>query len=176
MYTHRLEEYVLRMPVGSNQEEAAQPLDISGEAAALIVEKQLKADKKIDPARVIKHVGFDALNVKKRHKLCVTLTTDLTDLESPKVLAVARGKDAGAAKKCFSRLRPGQGAAAEPHRVDTGRLYGPACNDLLPHNRLVVGRFHVAKQFNDAVDELRKEPRERTRPGCRTPRASTSAR
>jgi len=34
-------------------------------------------------------VGFDEISLKKRHKLYVTLMTDLTDPESPKVLAVA---------------------------------------------------------------------------------------
>jgi hypothetical protein len=43
------------------------------------------------------------------------------------------------------------------HRVDMGKVYGPVCNDLLPNSRLVVDRFHVAKQLNDVVDDLRKK-------------------
>ena len=54
--TYRFEEYVLRMLIGSNnEEEVARRLGISAETVALIVEKQLKDDKKIDPVRVIKH-------------------------------------------------------------------------------------------------------------------------
>jgi hypothetical protein len=93
MYTYRFEEYVLRMLIGSNEEEVAQRLGISAGTVALMVENQLKHDKQIDPARVIKHVGFDEISLKKQHKLYVTLMTDLTDPESPKVLAVARGRD-----------------------------------------------------------------------------------
>ena len=37
------------------------------------------------------------------------------------------------------------------------KVYGPVCNDLLPNSRLVVDRFHVAKHFNDVVDDLRKK-------------------
>jgi hypothetical protein len=44
----------------------------------------------------------------------------------------------------------------ETHRVDMG-LYGPVCAALLPNSRLVVARFHGAKQFNDVVDDLRKK-------------------
>jgi len=123
---------------------------------ALIVENQLQDDKTIAPERVIKHVGMDELSLKKRHKLYVTLMTDLTDPESPKVLAVARGRDTAAAQKCLSLLTPEQRAAVETHRVDMG-LYGPVCAALLPNSRLVVDRFHVAKQFNDVVDDLRKK-------------------
>ncbi len=157
MYTYRFEEYVLRMLIGSNEEEVAQRLGISAETVALIVENQLKDDKQIDPERVITHVGFDEISLKKRHKLYVTLMTDLTDPESPKVLAVARGKDTAAAKKCLEKLTPEQRGAVETHRVDMGKVYGPVCNELLPNSRMVVDRFHVAKQFNDVVDDLRKK-------------------
>jgi transposase len=157
MYTYRFEEYVLRMLIGSNEEEVARRLGISAETVALIVENQLRGDKKIDPARVIQHVGFDEISLKKRHKLYVTLMTDLTDPDSPKVLAVARGRDTVAAKQCLEKLTHEQRAAVETHRVDMGKVYGPVCNDLLPNSRLVVDRFHVAKQFNDVVDDLRKK-------------------
>ena len=121
MYTYRFEEYVLQMLIGSNEEEVAQRLGISAETVALIVENQLKDDKKVDPERVVKHVGMDELSLKKRHKLYVTVMTDLTDPESPKVLAVARGRDTAAAQRCLSLLTPEQRAAVETHRVDSTR-------------------------------------------------------
>ncbi len=123
----------------------------------LIVENQLKDDKRIDPARVIKHVGMDEISLKKRHKLYVTVMTDLTDPESPKVLAVARGRDTAAALQCLGKLTVEQRAAVETHRVDMGKVYGSVCNEQLPNSRLVVDRFHVAKQFNEVVDDLRKK-------------------
>jgi transposase len=145
------------MLIGSNEEEVAARLGISAETVALIVENQLQDDKRIDPARVIKHVGMDEISLKKRHKLYVTLMTDLTDPESPKVLAVARGRDTGAALQCLGKLTPQQRVAVETHRVDMGKVYGSVCNEQLPHSRLVVDRFHVAKQFNEVVDDLRKK-------------------
>ena len=108
MYTYRFEEYVLRMLIGSNEEEVAARLGISAETVELIVENQLQDDKRIDPARVIKHVGMDEISLKKRHKLYVTVMTDLTDPESPKVLAVARGRDTAAALQCLGKLTPEQ--------------------------------------------------------------------
>jgi hypothetical protein len=101
--------------------------------------------------------GFDEISLMKRHKLYVTLMTDLTDPELPKVLAVAKGRDTVAAKQCVGKLTPQQRAAVETHRVDMGKVYGAVCNDLLPNSRLVVDRFHVAKQFNEVVDDLRKK-------------------
>ena len=86
-------------------------LGISAETVALIVENQLKDDKRLDPARVVKHVSMDEISLKKRRKLYVTVMTDLTDPQSPKVLCVARGRDTAAAKKCLSLLTPEQRAA-----------------------------------------------------------------
>jgi transposase len=157
MYTYRFEEYVLRMLIGSNEEEVAARLGVSAETVELVVENLLKDDRRIDPARVIKHVGMDEISLKKRHKLYVTVMTDLTDPESPKVLAVARGRDTAAALQCLEKLTAEQRAAVETHRVDMGKVYGPVCSEQLPNSRLVVDRFHVAKQFNEAVDELRKK-------------------
>jgi transposase len=157
MYTYRFEEYVLRSLIGSNEEEVAARLGISAETVALIVENQLKDDKNIDPQREIKHVGMDELSLKKRHKLYVTVMTDLTDPNSPKVLAVARGRDTAAAEQCLGKLTREQREAVETHRVDMGKVYGPVCSRLLPNSRLIVDRFHVAKQFNDVVDGLRKK-------------------
>jgi transposase len=157
MYSYRFEEYVLRMLIGSNEEEVAGRLGISAETVSLIVENQLKDDREIDATRVITHVGFDEISLKKRHKLYVTLMTDLTDPESPKVLAVARGRDTAAAQQCLEKLTPQQRVAVETHRVDMGKVYGSVCNEQLPNSRLVVDRFHVAKQFNEVVDDLRKK-------------------
>ena len=173
MYTYRFEEHVLRMLIGSNEEEVAGRLGISAETVARIVENQLKDDKQIDPQRVIDHVGFDEISLKKRHKLYVTLMTDLTDPDSPKVLAVAKGRDTAAAEECLGKLTAEQRAAVQTHRVDMGKVYGPVCSKWLPNSRLVVDRFHVAKQFNEVVDTLRKKNHAEVQSGLVESRAET---
>jgi len=71
---------------------------------------------------------MDEISVKKWHKLYVTLMTDLTAPESPKVLAVARERVRAAALECLGQLTPEQRAAVETHRVDMRMVYGPGCN------------------------------------------------
>ena len=99
-YTYRFEQQVLRMLIGSNEEEVARRLGISAETVGLIVRNQL-ADakaKEIDPQRVLTDVGIDELSLKKRHKLYATILTDLTSPQRPEVLAVAEGRDEAAAR------------------------------------------------------------------------------
>ncbi len=158
-YTFRFEQHVLRALIGSNEEEVARRLGIAAETVALIVRKQL-ADakaKQIDPARVIQDVGIDELSLKKRHKLYVTLLSDLTDPERPEILAVAPGRDEAAARACLEKLSAEQRTQGQAYRADMGQAFHTACAALLPNAKAVVDRFHVAKLWNEAIDGQRKK-------------------
>ena len=155
-YTFRFEQLVLRSLIGSTAEDVARRLGISAETVGRIVEYQLAEDRVIDPERMITDIGLDELSLKKRHRLYVTLMTDLSDPTRPKILAVARGKDAAAAMKCIDLLSEGQRQQVRTHRVDMGSAYPAACAARLKKSRAVTDRFHVAKKFNEAVDALRK--------------------
>jgi transposase len=158
-YTYRFEQQVLRLLIGSNEEEVARRLGISAETVALIVRNQW-ADAKakdIDPQRVLTDVGIDELSLKKRHQLYATILTDLTNPERPEVLAVAEGRDEAAARKCLEKLSKAQRERVQTYRADMAPAFHNACRELLPNAKPVVDRFHVAKQFNEAIDRERKK-------------------
>ena len=158
-YTYRFEQQVLRLLIGSNEEEVARRLGISAEMVDLIVHHQVtdaKA-KEVDPHRVITDVGIDELSLKKRHKLYATILTDLSNPEQPEVLAVAEGRDEAAARKCLEKLAPTQRQQVQTYRADMAQAFHSACRALLPKAKAVVDRFHVAKKFNEAVDGQRKK-------------------
>ena len=156
-YTYRFEEQVVRMLIGSTEEELAQRLGISAEMVATIVRNQLQAEQQIDPARVITDVGVDEISLKKRHKLYVTILTDLTDPRRPRVLAVSSGRDQAAAEACLSRLTPRQRGQVRTHRTDMSSAYAQACAALLPRSEACIDRFHVAKRLGEVVDGVRKK-------------------
>jgi transposase len=148
---------VLRSLIGSNEEEVARRLGLAAETVGLIVRNQL-ADakaKQVDPERVVRDLGIDELRLKKRHKLYVTILTDLTNPDRPEVLAVASGRDEAAGRQCLEKLSEEQRWQVQTYRADMGQPFHKACRGLLPNARAVVDRFHVAKQFNEAVDRER---------------------
>src|SRR5262249_1672213 len=119
-YTYRFEQQVLRLLMGSNEEEVSRRLGISAETVGLIVRNQL-ADaraKQADPQRVVTDVGIDELSLKKRHKLFVTILTDLTDPQRPEVLAVAEGRDEAAGRRCLEKLSEAQRRQVRAYRAD----------------------------------------------------------
>jgi transposase len=156
-YTLRFEQHVLRSLIGSNEEEVARRLGIAAETVGLIVRNQL-ADaraKQVDPQRAVTDLGIDELSLKKRHKLYVTILTDLTDPDRPEVLAVAEGRDEAAARQCLGKLSEEQRRQVQTYRADMGPAFHAACRDLLKNAKAVVDRFHVAKRFNETVDRER---------------------
>jgi transposase len=156
-YTLRFEQHVLRSLIGSHEEEVARRLGISAETVGLIVRNQLSdaKAKAVDPRRVVTDVGIDELSLKKRHKLYVTILTDLTHPDRPEVLAVAPGRDEAAGQACLDKLTPEQRQQVRTYRADMGPAFHAACRDRLPNARAVVDRFHVAQKFNEAVDRQR---------------------
>jgi transposase len=156
-YTYAFEEHVVRLLIGSTEEDVARRLGISAETVGRIVKNQLQDAKTIDPARVIGDVGMDEISLKKRHKLYVTVLTDLSDPERPRLLAVKPGRDEAAGRACLECLTPEQRAQVHSYRVDMGASFNKACKEGLPNARGVTDRFHVAKLWNETLDGLRKK-------------------
>lgn len=161
-YTFRFEKWVLQMLIGSNEAEVARRLGISAETVRFIVKNQLADDQvmTIDPKRVITDLGMDEISLKKRHKLYVTILTDLSDPQHPQVLAVKPGRDEKAAEACLNLLTPEQRDKVLRYRVDMGASYNKACGTMLKNAKASIDRFHVAKLFGEAVDGVRKKNHE----------------
>jgi transposase len=156
-YTYRFEQHVVRLMIGSTETEVARRLGLSAETVARIVQQQLSTAKTVPAERVITAVGLDEISLKKRHKLYVTILTDLTRPEHPEVLAVIPGRDEAAATKCLQCLTAEQRAAVASYRVDMAAAYNSVCARLLPKAKGVIDRFHVAKLLGTAVDRERKK-------------------
>jgi transposase len=161
-YTYRFEQHVLQMLIGSNEAEVARRLGISADTVRFIVKNQLADGQTlvIDPKRVITDIGMDEISLKKRHKLYVTIMTDLSDPQHPRVLAVMAGRDEKAATACLNLLTSEQREKVLRYRVDMGASYNKACRESLKNAKAVIDRFHVAKLFGEAIDGERKKNHE----------------
>lgn len=156
-YTYRFEEEVLRLLIGSTEEEVARRLGISAEMVQTIVHHQLQDERKIDPTRCITDIGIDEISLKKGHKLYATILTDLTDPKAPQILAVSKGKDQSAAESCLNHLRAEQLGQILTHRTDMSPAFLAACEHLLDNSQSVLDRFHVAKKLGEMADRVRKK-------------------
>ena len=156
-YTLRFEEYVLEMLVGSSVEDVARRLSISAETVENILAHQLDGQQAIPPDAEITSLGFDELSLKKRHKLYVTVMSDLSDPKHPRVLAVVKGRDKAAVQQCLALLTPEQRQRVQSHRTDMSGVYPEVCAQMLPNSQSVIDRFHVAQHLGKIVDGVRKK-------------------
>jgi len=155
-YTYRFEQYVMETLVGSSVEFVARRLGISAETIEQILEQQLQDRRVIRSNAQITSLGFDELSLKKRRKLNVTIMSDLSVLEYPRVLAVEAGRDGEAAEKCLAMLTPEQRQAVRSHRTGMNAVYQEACGKWLLNSKLVVDRLPVANRLSQAVDQVRE--------------------
>jgi transposase len=139
-------------------------LGISAETVERIVKNRIEdaKAKKVDPQRKIHNIGLDEISLRKGHKTYATILTDLTDPSKPEILAVSKGRDEVAGKKCLEVLSLEQRAAVLTHSTDMGPAYLAACRAMLPNSQSVIDRFHVAKKLGEAADTLRKKTTEFT--------------
>jgi len=88
----------------------------------------------------------------------MTVMSDLSDAEHPRVLAVVKGRGREAAEKCPAMLSPRQRAGVRSHRTDMSAVYPLVCGEQLPNSQLVLDRFHVAKHLGEVVDRVNASP------------------
>lgn len=174
-YTYRFEEQVVRLLIGSTEEEVARRLGISAETVSLIVKHWLSVEQSIDPQRSIRDVGIDEISLKKGHKLYATILSDLSDPKQPRILAVAAGRDQAAAETCLDQLSSQQRDAILTYRSDMSGAYG-AAQAKLKNSTHTIDRFHVAKKLGEVADGVRKKRRDVIKSGSRKKTARSSVR
>lgn len=107
-----------------------------------------------DEIKDLDKVGFDETSVKKGHNYITTMV----DLNQRRVLFATEGKGADCIEKSVAYL--------EEKKVDTTTIkqvcidmspsYISGCGKYLPNAAITFDKFHVMKEVNKSMDELRK--------------------
>ena len=113
---------------------------------------------KKDTIEDLNNIGFDETSVKKGHNYVTTMV----DLKQRKVLFVTEGKGSGCIEKSVNYLQEKQ---IDPHDIkqvciDMSPAFISGCNKYLPRAAITFDKFHVMKEVNKAMDELRKLERQ----------------
>jgi len=98
-------------------------------------------------------LGIDEISLKKRHKHYALV---ISDIERKCILAVLPIREKQALEEWLMQLTENQRKVIRFVSVDMWRPYHQAARKILPHANIVVDRFHVMKQLNDRVTQLRR--------------------
>lgn len=107
-----------------------------------------------DEIEGLEQVGFDETSTKKGHNYVTTMV----DLNKKRVLYVTPGKDASCIEKSVAYLEDKQVDTQKIEQVciDMSPAFISGCNTYLPDASITFDKFHVVKEVNKAMDELRK--------------------
>ena len=104
------------------------------------------------PVRV-RVLGIDEIALKKRHKQYALV---LSDLQRRCVLAVLPERNKEYLEAWFDQLSTTERKAIQVVSIDMWHPYRQAIQAKLPQAKLVADRFHVMKQLNDRLTQMRR--------------------
>lgn len=106
----------------------------------------------------LSQVGFDETSTRKGHHYITTMV----DLKQRRVLYACQGKDSSCLKKSVEYLEEKQVDTQQIEQIciDMSPAFISGCNSYLPNANITFDKFHVVKEVNKAMDELRKLERQ----------------
>mgnify|MGYP000981087424 CR=1 FL=1 len=121
-----------------------------------VLKRYVKGEVDWDQIKVLPILGLDEISLLKGHSDFVTIVSAQDENGNPTVLAVLKGRE----KKTISDfLKTIPARLQETIKEVCSDLYEGFINaveEVLPQAKVVADRFHVAKLYRSAVDELRK--------------------
>ena len=97
-------------------------------------------------------LGIDELSIKKRHKQFVLV---LSDIDRKCILAVLADREKKTLENWIEALSSEEKKSIRYVSIDMWAPYNQAARSKLPHAKVVVDRFHVMKQLNTRLTQLR---------------------
>lgn len=99
-------------------------------------------------------LGIDEISLKKRHRQFVLV---ISDISSRSILAVLPDRHKDTLEKWLNELTEEQRRAIKFVSIDMWAPYAQAIRTKLPKSRLTVDRFHVMKQLNERLGQMRRK-------------------
>lgn len=151
------DNHLLLQLVNSTVEDVSQKEGLSYESVAGVLERRVES--KVDWAGIerIEILGLDEIALKKGHRDYVTLVTGRMRVGENQILGVLAGHEKAEVLD-FLRMIPLRIAeTVQTICCDLWEAYTEAAREALPNARIVADRFHVARHYRDAADQVRKQ-------------------
>ena len=163
-YTRRLEAFVNDLRGLMTVSDLAALTGLSWDTVKGIVKSALEKDYGQPRLKDLRYLSIDEIYLGRDKKY----RTLVIDLESGRIVYVAKGKGAEALRKFWRLLRLSKAKIAAV-AMDMSAAYWAAAAENLPDAAVVFDRFHIVKLVNEKLDDLRRElVREATGPMKKT--------
>lgn len=155
-FTLLFEQFVLEfIKGGMSLAKAGNLFQIEGKRIFRIIKKYVDNALKRQPLQSVKHLSVDETSLRKGHHYI----TVLCDREHKQVVGLAEGKHAEAVANAIE-LFTQRGAKPEDVRtvtLDMSPAFIKAVTDYFENATMIFDRFHIMKELNSIVDQVRRE-------------------
>lgn len=166
--TRRFEQDIYRRCLSSSCKAVAQATWLHEATVKAIFKRWAKHTRRWQGAPRVRVLGIDEIALKKRHKQYALV---LSDLERHCVVAVLPERSKERLERWFTDLPWAERKAIRVVSIDMWEPYRQAVRAQLPHAQLVADRFHVIKQLNERLTQMRRSiqqgAHEATRPALK---------
>jgi len=148
--------YLLREIVGSTLLEVTRKHDVAYGVLRGLLLRYVSDQVDWGEFTQLSVLGLDEISLLKGHGDFVTIVSTRDSEERPAILAVLDGREKETVKAFLQSIPPALRATVKEVCADMYEGFANAVTEVLPAARVVADRFHVARAYRAALDELRK--------------------
>jgi transposase len=155
-HTKAYEQFILRELVNSTVVDVSLKQAIGQDAVLGILDRHIPVEPNWAGLKNIHELGIDEISLKKGHQDYVTLISSKNNLDEVNIITVLDDRKK-ATVKAFLESIPDD-LKPQIHRVCSDMYEGfiNAAHEALPNAEVVIDRFHVAKDYRNCADQVRK--------------------
>jgi transposase len=146
------EKQVYQSCLGSTCKAVADREGLSHATTRKIFNRWAARNEKASVMGMTRVLGIDEISLKKRHKQFALV---ISDIGRKCILAVLADREKKTLEAWFDNLSPQERQCIRFVSIDMWAPYHQAARSKLPHAKVVVDRFHVMKQLNARLTQLR---------------------
>jgi transposase len=148
--------YLLRELVGSTLQDVARKHQVSYGILRGLLRRQVSAQVDWSQLTALSVLGLDEISLLKGHRDFVTIVSTRDEAGHPVILAVLEGREKETVMALLQSIPERLRETVRDVCTDMYDGFANAVKEVLPAARIVADRFHVAKAYRAALDELRK--------------------
>jgi len=154
--TKAFADSLLRQLAGSTIQEVADKQQVSYGCVRGLLTRCVRGEVDWRQFKQLRQIGLDEISLLKGHQDFVTLVSTRDEQGEPALLAVLDGRKKETVKAFLETIPESLRVSVEEVCTDLYDGFINAAQEALPQARVVGDRFHVAKLYRAALDDLRK--------------------
>jgi transposase len=155
-FTRAYEEHLLKAVIHSTVQDVSQKEGVGYDAVLGVLDRRVKTTVDWAGFSTLGVVGIDELALKKGQRDYAVLVSARLPGDAIAILAVLPDRKRVTVQAFLDSIPERLKATIHTVCVDMYESYLQAAQAALPQAQIVVDRFHVAKQYSEAVDKVRR--------------------